>query len=116
MDGYDIRYYIGTSSTSGTISTQFFKENFDPDKVELSFMYEVAINPPKNILSYENVTLHFEIEKVSMKNILTNMGKDTVTFDNYMSIDEDLNYIHKNYTQSDKGLKYRKYILTRLIG
>ena len=27
-----------------------------------------------------------------------------------MSIDEDLNYIHKNYTQSDKGLKYRKYI------
>ena len=75
--GY-IAYDIFTSSTSGSISTQFFGKQFEPHKVEQNIEYQVRVYPPTNISSYQNVTLHLEMERVSLKNILSEEGRDNI--------------------------------------
>ena len=60
-------FRLHTSTTSGVVTTQYYKEQFQPKLVERKVVYEVMINPPESILNNENVTLHFRAEKISMK-------------------------------------------------
>ena len=58
-----------TAASSGAISTQHFGEEFDADKVETGLFYLVRVYPPASVQNNPNITLHFNIEKISIRNI-----------------------------------------------
>ena len=60
------KYTLRSFATSGTISTQYFGEEFDANKIETQIHYEVIITPPEDLQKNKNVSLHFEIDKISM--------------------------------------------------
>ena len=64
-NGLNIR--IETSATSGIVTTQHYGDPFQPKLVDKKLYYEVKVHPPENDLENENLTLHFQAEKVSMK-------------------------------------------------
>ena len=71
-------YFVYTSATSGSIFTQYFGEEFDADKVETGpLTYYLSVYPPASAKKNNpNVTLHFEFEMVSMKDLSS--GYDTL--------------------------------------
>ena len=73
-DHKGLNYLIDTYATSGTISTQHYGEKFDAEKIAEKSYYSVWIHPPDSIKSNSNVTLHLDIEKISMTDLLT--GQD----------------------------------------
>ena len=62
-------YFVDTAASSGTIATEHFGEEFDADKVERHLHYKVSVYPPYSVKSNPNITLHFDIEKISMRDI-----------------------------------------------
>ena len=58
-------YAIHTSAPSGVITSQYFGEKYNPSLVEQIFDYRIRVSPSKSIRYNENVTLHFEIERLS---------------------------------------------------
>ena len=75
-----VNYAVVSSAKSGSISTQYYGEKYDSNKVENSITYDVTVTPPK--LSFwleEEVTLHLVIETVVMKDLTT--GEDFVFTD-----------------------------------
>ena len=64
-----VYFYVFTSATSGNISTQYFGDKFEADKVEPKVYYKVYISPPDSVRNQTNVTLHFEIDKLSLKDL-----------------------------------------------
>ena len=68
---------ISTSATSGVVTTQHYGEKFKPELVKRKLYYKVDVYPPESVLYNENVTLHFKVEKLSMKG-LASSSKDTV--------------------------------------
>ena len=65
--GYDLDYEVTTTATSGSLTTQDFQQKFDSELVETNVYYGILIFPPASVSSKENVTLHFELKKVSMQ-------------------------------------------------
>ena len=55
-----LRHLINTFATSGTISTQYYKDSFDPYKIEKALHYSINILPP---IQRNNTSLHINIEK-----------------------------------------------------
>ena len=89
-----VHYDVYTTATSGTVSTQYFGEEFDADKVETGpLSYRVNVNTPASVRNNPNVTLHLNIERVSLKDLSS--GHDTL----YLlgTRDETSHYSH-NYT------------------
>ena len=72
-----VTYDVHTSATSGTISTQYFGDMFDADKVETYTKYYVYVVPPDSVKSDSNVTLHFKVQKISLGGLST--GKDKIS-------------------------------------
>ena len=69
-DTWDIdTYYVYTAASSGSISTQFFGEQFDADKVETLLLYNVYVYPPASVRKNTNVMLHLDVEKVSLEDL-----------------------------------------------
>ena len=63
-----VNYYVHTAASSGSISTQYFGEQFDADKVETGpFRYRINVYPPASVRNNPNVTLHLHFEKVSLE-------------------------------------------------
>ena len=56
-------YTINTWATFGTISTKYFGDRFDTDKIEKIFKYQININPPAKYQYNKNVSLYIKIEK-----------------------------------------------------
>ena len=100
-DGDGLFYYsmsVGATST-GTISTLHFDEKFDADKEERHLRYDITIHTPPNVKRNPNVTLHLEIEKVSMMDLSN--GEDTVRISdgwNGYALDQFQMNTMKNYT------------------
>ena len=94
-----LNYWVSTAATSGIISTQHFGENFDADKVETKLYYSVDVYPPENVIKNPNVTLHFEIERISMKGLL--YGHDSLQFgwDEVIENIESQNYTPPGYSR-----------------
>ena len=67
FNNYDFHYAIATAATSGNISTQYFDDKFDPDKVEKNVNYRIDIIPPVN----KQTILNLEIKRVPMKDLST---------------------------------------------
>ena len=53
-----VLYQVDTAASSGSFSTKYFGEEFDPDKVETDLYYMVNIYPPASVKNNPNVTLH----------------------------------------------------------
>ena len=84
--------WITTSALSGTISTQYFGDKFDADKVERYMAYQVITN--------SNVTLNIEIEKLSIKDVSDGEDKFAVS-GQFEAVRE---FIHEDISNFSKTL------------
>ena len=102
-----VMYDVATSAVSGTISTQYFGDKFDADKVETYLLYRILLQRPENTISDTNVTLHIDFERISMKNL----ASDSVTMvgDDYENGDES--HIVKKISNVQPG----KFVWVALI-
>ena len=91
---FDIDYSISTTATFGSISTQDFGENFDADKMDRSLKFTLDVNIPPTAQSNPNITLIFEVEKVSMKDL--SKGKETFYLD-FTKINADVRMFSQNF-------------------
>ena len=100
-DHYDLNYVLDSHDTSGTIMTEHYGEQFDADKVETDVHYDISIYPPAIIQQdaddtiYGDVTLHFEVEKMSMKNIMS--GYEKYEEHNSSTVNVDIKTFIRNY-------------------
>ena len=69
-----LMYYYEPYTESGTVSTKYFGEKFNVEKVRTNMHVIVSIYPPEDILFNGNVTLNLEIENVLMKQLTS--GED----------------------------------------
>ena len=93
-----LSYTIETTATSGNISTQYFGDNFNADKVDGSIYVRIGIDFPKSAIR-GNTTAQVDIEK----EIMTEFNKFDVMRVYYLeTIDADLSYWSKNFTRSFK--------------
>ena len=64
------------------MTTQFFGDTFDADKISDKLdrqpYFKVHVFPPRNIRNNTNATLHFQLEKLSMRDFSTENGEDTL--------------------------------------
>ena len=56
---------VFTSATSGVITTQYFDEQFNPSLERRKVYYGVRVYPPESVRKNKNVTLHFNLERLS---------------------------------------------------
>ena len=62
-------YWLETAASSGSVTTQYFGEEFDADKVEPHLIYIVQVFPLSSVRNNPNVTLHLDVEKVSLEDL-----------------------------------------------
>ena len=108
-----LKFYINTYAQSGFISSQYFGEKFDAEKVETDLYYYIMIQIPKTINAQDHLTLHLQIDKISMKDLSN--GEDKITTV-YKSLSEDTTHFVKNYTDLKYGnrgiwIKYERKVL-----
>ena len=102
---YDILYKITASFNNGIISTRYFGDTFDAEKVDKNIYYWIIIPQPFSFRdplfhdhdAYREVILHFQIEKVSMPN-----GHEEFRLENDI-IKADQRILVKNYTLITNG-------------
>ena len=75
-DGDGVMYFVYTAASSGSVTTQYFGEEFDAEKVETDINYYVYVYPPASVWNNTNVTLHLDIEKVTLQDLSS--GGDTL--------------------------------------
>ena len=88
-------YKVETSATSGNISTQYFEDQFDANKVDGHIYIDIEIHVPPSVVGDKNTTIIFNIEKRTMKEVSDN---DNIRNVNNDVIDADLNYWSENIT------------------
>ena len=93
---YGVVYIVYTSALYGNISTQFFNQKFMQNRVEKVFYYKIYVETPYDIVNNPNVTLHFNIEKMSMK-----YGEDRFYLKDLGFINVDKRYISQNFTSPE---------------
>ena len=65
-----VNYDVETSAGSGTISTKHFGDKFDAEKVETGPLhYKVSLHPSESVKNNPTMTLHLDIEKVSLRGV-----------------------------------------------
>ena len=111
LDG-EVTYELETAATSGTITTQYYGDKFDANKVEVQLYYKVKVTPPGSVRNNRNVTLHFEMEKLSLKD--TRNGGDYYP---YWMGGKDVETTHGsvNYTPPASSYQKRRDISLRRI-
>ena len=85
---------------------QAFGENIDTDKLAPNIYYKINVRSPNSIASSGKVTLHFEIEKLSLEGLSS--GEESFIFDETIDISqipddpkyvvEATRFISQNYT------------------
>ena len=93
-------YHVTTSATSGNISTQYFGDKFEANKVDGNIYFKIYIIVPPSVGGDQNTTLMVDIKKKTMKEVSNN---DKMTLNDWTDIDADLTNCSKNITApSDK--------------
>ena len=67
-------YILKTSALSGVVTTQYFDEQYQLNLLKRRVNYEVHIYPPKSVRNNSNVTLHLNLEKISITGL--SYGRD----------------------------------------
>ena len=102
-----LKFKLETSATSGVVSTQYFGDDFNTDKVVGNIAVTVTIFVPRNEdYAYEKefgqkMSLYCEIEKESIEHVST--GYDKFKFAEYGTISPHEKYLSVNYTPARKG-------------
>ena len=103
---------LETSASYGTISTQYFNETFDVGKIDTRIEYTVAIYsiPDKTIRNNTNITLHINIEKISMEHVSS--GGENLQIKLHNESYKQAEYVHGAYvTKAYNPPGMSKYIL-----
>ena len=101
-------YRMWTAASSGSVPTQYFGEEFDADKVETNLLYTVYVGTPASVRNNRNVTLHIDVEKVSLEDLSS--GEDRVS--------QSINTIketHTNYNYSPPRKSAYSFTLSRKV-
>ena len=93
-----VKYEVNTAALSGTISTQHFGDMFDSAKVETDLAYQINVFPPMSAFDNPNVTLHFNIERISMKDIIHGIDDLDVYKEPGLTNPVDTPHFSQNYT------------------
>ena len=109
---YEINYSIQTYALKGSISTQYFGEEFDAENVVTDISYKIDVKTPDGLDTRDirHIKLHFEVELVSV---------DEAGTERYF-IDRDLissteENIEKNLTVSPQYGRMRPFQLQRKV-
>ena len=81
-----------TTAISGTITTKYFGDLFNANQVERHVWYSFGIFPPKCLEWNPNVTLHIELQKVTMNNFVDGYGNDKMVDRWEITIHENKNF------------------------
>ena len=95
-DNKQLWYFVSTSAASGNISTQYYDDKFNVDKVDGDIRIWISVW----VVNDNNVSLRFDINKRTMKEV---SDKDQMSFEG-TDIDADLTHWSKNITPP--GYKY----------
>ena len=91
---YDVNnyynYILVTSAPSGVITSENFGEKFQQNLVEKKIDYNIKFFPPRSVRYNSNVTLHVQLEKLSMTDLLG--GWDDIGMDQSYHIETDMLY------------------------
>ena len=111
-DGYNDYLSLDTytSATSGVVTTQYYGDQFKSEKVERTIEYRVHVYPPKSIKKNKNVTLHFKVEKVSMKGLASGSKQEFYIDHKYDFVADQITYA--NFTPPSRS---RNIILDRKV-
>ena len=60
-------YNMDSSATSGNVSTKYFGDKFDADKVDGYINIKIKVYVPHSVVGDKNTTLIFDINKITMK-------------------------------------------------
>ena len=93
------RFEVETYATSGTVSTKYFGEDFQPELLEKNVMYQFYLWTPEIVWDNPNVTLHLDLEKVSFLELSEKDSYEEVSVYGFMIPPEMTTF---NYT-SRKG-------------
>ena len=96
-----LEYPVYTSASRGIIKTKYFGEKFDVSKIEPNLRFSLIITTPPLAQSNENVTLYFEIEKVSLQDLSS--GIELYYFDGYGYLKSEDKYLTINKTAPAKS-------------
>ena len=66
-----LNYIIKTSAISGVVTSQYFGEQYQPNLVTRNTLFNIHVYPPESVRNNTNVTLHFDLERVSMNEYLS---------------------------------------------
>ena len=106
----ETRYSLFTYATSGSISTPYFREKFNPSLVEKEFILQMTIYPPNTALDNPNITFHLKIEKNILRGISrTSFDRLSITSEGLImmgeaSINEDTVKLTTRFTQKRKSI------------
>ena len=105
------KHNVETTATSGTISTRKFGDNFDVDEVERQTKIEIKIYPPESFQKNANAKLHFEIQKISMTDLIGGGYDNFYINSNFDALSVDGMNVRQNFTYSSflNGFPYQGY-------
>ena len=106
-------YYIYTSAPSGNISTQYFGDEFDADKLQSNYEIEVYIYVPENAQNNKNVTFMLKIDQEFMDN------KDELRFGTGFGGEKIVSKVFsKNFSSpnSDYALRFKRFEIGNING
>ena len=95
-------FYVSTSATSGNISTQYFDERFDAEKVDGNLYVNMNVYYPSSVRADQNTTIMFNINKKTMKEFSDDDLFYMDVFGGY--VDAELTHLTKKITAPDEKL------------
>ena len=73
-----------------------FAHIVDASKVDMALYYIVTVNPPKSVRFNRKISLHFDVEKVSMKHLTS--GQDNLHLSgSHANVGVEINNMSKTY-------------------
>ena len=92
-----VMFNMETSAISGVVTAQYFNEKFNPNLVVWSAYNSIYVNPPESVRNNTNVTLHFNVEKLSMIEVIKSEGWDNYWLNSQL-IDHGVPSASMNFT------------------
>ena len=87
-------YFVYTETTSGNISTKYFGDKFEANKVDSNIYISLKVNVPPSVKGDKNTTLMFNIKKETMKEVSDN----DKMYVGLVTIDADMRHWSVNIT------------------
>ena len=94
--GLCLHFEVNTRANSGVITTQYYREKFQPDLVDSKLDIQINVYPPKSVTENNNI-LHLKVEKASMTE-LADGSIDRVDIKYEYFLDPEQTIVYKNFT------------------